>query len=140
MRRKYLKRLLSAALIAGVIATSVPITTGNVYANGDYYEYCEEYVIGNAILYYMINDDTTITIYDYHGDDDTVIIPEEIDGKKVTAIGEYAFSDFSANNVATNVTIPKSVTTIKEGAFKTCSSITNINVDEDNMDYMVSFE
>ena len=139
MRRKYLKRLLSAALIAGVIATSVPITTGNVYANYNPYDYYdqgyEEYIIGDLKLFYKIYDEE-VSLEGYEGDDDTVIIPEEIDGKKVTAIGEYAFSDFSANNVATNVTIPKSVTTIKEGAFKTCSSITNINVDEDNMNYM----
>lgn len=139
MRRKYLKRLLSAALIAGVLMTSLPVTTGNVYANYNPYDYYdqgyEEYIIGDLKLFYKIYDEE-VSLEGYEGDDDTVIIPEKIDGKKVTAIGEYAFSDFSANNVATNVTIPKSVTTIKEGAFKTCSSITNINVDEDNMNYM----
>ena len=133
MRLKHLKRLLSAALIAGVLATSVPVMTSNVYASGSYdYEDCYEYVIGNLKLFYKINDED-VSFEGYEGDDDIIVVPEEIDGKKVTAIGGYAFRE---GNTVTDVTIPKSVTTIEDGAFKRCSSITNINVDENNVDYI----
>ena len=133
MRLKHLKRLLSAALIVGVLATSVPVMTSNVYASGDIhdYSYCEEYVIGESILYYKINDDTTITIHGYHGDEGTLIIPDEIDGKKVTTI----WCDCFEENLI-NITIPKSVKQIEGGAFRDATNLKNINVNADNADYI----
>lgn len=40
---------------------------------------------------YSINDDNTITITGYTGNDSAIIIPSEIDNKKVTVIGDRAF-------------------------------------------------
>ena len=54
-----------------------------------------------------------------------IVIPEEIDGKPVTSIGEWAFAGCSG---LTNVTIPDSVTSIGESAFFDCSGLTSVTI------------
>lgn len=54
-----------------------------------------------------------------------IIIPEEINGKPVTTIGESAFEDYYGNELADaptlkRVIIPDSVTSIEPKAFKSC--------------------
>ena len=128
MRRKDLKRLLSAFLAAGVIATStVPVTIHNVYADSNY-----QYTIGSSTLSYTITDNDEIEIISYDGTDATLVIPDEIDGKKVTAIGYEAFKGCSG---LTSITIPASVTSIGGWAFEGCSGLASINVDENNTAY-----
>jgi len=81
------------------------------------------------------NGDGTVTITGYKGKATDIIIPDTLDGKSVTVIGDLAFyhnqltsvtipssvtviSDLAfANNQLTSVTIPDSVTTIGYGAF-----------------------
>ena len=76
--------------------------------------------------------DGGIIIKGYKGNSVTVNIPPEINGKPVTAIGEYAFDGFEENdgsvqngksykdnniNTITSIHIPGSVKTIEKGAF-----------------------
>jgi len=72
------------------------------------------------------DDGASITISDYP---DTatgeVVIPETINGKPVTIIGERAFQDCKW---LTRVTIPDSVTTIENGAFQRCSFIGSVAI------------
>ena len=74
---------------------------------------------------YSVRDDGTVVITGYSGSAEKVDIPEKIDGKSVTSIGEYAFGD-CAN--LTNITIPNSVTSICKGAFIDCTSLTSIKI------------
>lgn len=74
---------------------------------------------------YVVEEDGTVTIIGYQGNDTTVVIPETIDGKNVTSIGDLAF--FYCNNI-TSINIPTSVTNIGIGAFQSCGSLTNINI------------
>ena len=69
--------------------------------------------------------DGEITITTYEGNQKEVIVPKRIDEKKVTSIGEYAFSGCSS---LTDITIPDSVTSIGSGAFRGCSSLTSITI------------
>ena len=58
---------------------------------------------------YEIGDDGTLTVTKYHGTDAEVVIPNEFDGKQITAIGPYAFS---WNNTLTHVTLSEDITSI----------------------------
>ena len=55
----------------------------------------------------------------------TVVIPSEIDGYRVTRIGDSAFSGCSN---LTSITIPSSVTHIGSRAFERCSGLTSIEI------------
>ena len=74
---------------------------------------------------YAILPDETIEIIGYNGSESKVVIPDKIDGKKVTGIGDYAFE--SCTNL-TSITIPDSVTNIGEYAFQSCSNLTSITI------------
>ena len=80
-----------------------------------------------------------------------IVIPAEVDGKKITRIGNDAFqgcgkltsvtmpqagityigtSAFSGCESLTEITIPQGITAIEEGAFSGCSSLTNLVIPE----------
>ena len=56
-----------------------------------------------------------------------VVIPSAHNGKPVTSIGKYAFSDCSGIK---SITIPKSVTSIGEYAFNSCSGLTSVTISD----------
>ncbi len=70
-------------------------------------------------------DDGTVRIDGYKGNINDVVIPEEIEGKRVTAIGKDAFICISS---VTSIKIPDSVTKIGSGAFNFCCSLTSITI------------
>ena len=74
---------------------------------------------------YIVLNDETVEISKYTGKNEDVIIPNIIDGKKVTSIGGYAFEDCTS---LTSITIPNSVTSIGNGAFDSCTSLTSITI------------
>ncbi len=74
---------------------------------------------------YSVRDDGTVEITDYNGSAEKVDIPEKIDGKSVTSIGEYAFCNCTS---FTSITIPDSVTSIGNDAFNGCTSLTSITI------------
>ena len=78
-----------------------------------------------ACLIVSERDDGTLKIDGYAGNSTSYIIPAEIDGKKVTAIGDYAFMDC---NELTCVTIPDGVISINDYAFYNCTSLETISI------------
>ena len=72
---------------------------------------------------YSVLDDGTVKITKYIGSAEKVEIPEKINGKSVTSIGNYAF-EYCEN--ITSVTIPDSVTSIGVYAFEYCASLKSI--------------
>ena len=96
---------------------------------------------------YYVNTDGSITITNYKGNDTEVVIPSEINGKKVTIIGMYAFSGrsitsitmpdtiteisdcaFWYNRALTSIVIPKSVVKIGFSAFFNCTNLNSITM------------
>ena len=74
---------------------------------------------------YSVRDDGTVEITDYNGNAKTVDIPETIDGKSATRIGDSAFEWCS--NIE-SIAIPDSVTSIGRRAFGDCANLTNITI------------
>lgn len=63
-----------------------------------------------------------VSIKSYNGNDETVVIPETINGKKVIKICSSAFKSTSIKKVV----LPKSVTTIENSAFSDAVNITEL--------------
>ena len=77
---------------------------------------------------YSVNDaGDGVTITKYNGEAKTVVIPSELGGKPVTAIGEKAFYQ---NKTITSVKIPEGVTSIGKQAFFVCSSLKEVRIPE----------
>ena len=75
-------------------------------------------------LMYVIEDGEAI-ISNYVGKSAEVVIPAEIDGCPVTAIGKGSFFE---NAKITSVSIPDSVEFIGENCFYGCASLEKINI------------
>lgn len=79
----------------------------------------QEYTVGDYKI--KVFDATRdAAIVDYNGSDTEVVVPAELDGYPVTAIGEMAFyySSYSDEKLLKKVTLPDSVTAIEESAFR----------------------
>lgn len=107
-------------------------------------------IVTNDDYEYLTIDDGTIKIMKYIGYDSEITIPSEIDGKKVSIIGNSAFGycqnlksviiseginiiDDYAFNFCINlsvISIPNTVTRIGSYAFQGCQSLTDIKIPE----------
>lgn len=77
---------------------------------------------------YKILWDGTVEITSYSGEGGNVIIPSEIDGKRVTSIGECAFKDCRS---LTGIELPSSVRDIGKSAFENCTGLKHIKLPYD---------
>lgn len=67
----------------------------------------------------------SLLIDSYTGSAKEVILPAEIDGKKVVAISGKAFE---GNTALTSVRIPEGIVTIGQAAFRNCTSLKNLTL------------
>ena len=118
--KKIIKNILLAAAFAG----------GIIYGGS----HAQAYEISGFYQYEVGNDDT-VTITKYTGGEETVDIPSEINGKKVTTLGDDAFKE----GLMKYVNIPDTVTYIGQGTFYNCDSLVSVvipdSVAEINSDY-----
>ena len=121
MLKKILAGVLAVVMAAGSLSVSAFAETSDDYE-------------------YEVLENGTVRIIDYLGAGGNVVIPAEIDGKKVTEIGNFAFSPFlpydtilGGHNydyrdlVITKITIPEGVTTIDDDAFWRSEHLTSVN-------------
>lgn len=76
-----------------------------------------------SMFTYEINEHGSITITGYTGAESNVIIPEEIEGRKVEIIGERAFKQ---SNTIESITLPNSILEIQAWAFKNCARLREV--------------
>ena len=91
----------------------------------DYARFLTFTLIDNGTALSVEARDNSIT-----GVDGKIEIPSEYMGMPVTTIGEYAFFDstfFDCSSLS-EITIPQSVTTIREGAFYNCSNLQSLDL------------
>lgn len=74
---------------------------------------------------YCLNEDGTATISHWEGEAESLVIPGELDGRRVTGIGDHAFLACTGLKL---VTIPDSVTKIGPSAFYECSGLTGVTI------------
>ena len=70
-------------------------------------------------------DDGSVMITKYTGQEEILIVPDTILGKKVTVIGEYAFAE---NQTVVSAALPATVTKISAYAFYGCTALTSVIV------------
>lgn len=82
--------------------------------------------VKNIIEYKIENSECMITLY--NGSQTDVIIPDEINGVKVTAIGERAFYN---NEILQKITLPNTIKKIYDSAFSWCFNLSETNIPEE---------
>ncbi len=133
-----MKTKFTAIIIAIImIISSVPFTA----------TFAEE---ADNFVYFVENGEVTIT--DYNGDPEGILtVPDEIEGKPVTIIGDHAFCNLTkitsvvlpetikmidlmafSDSGITNINIPASVEEIISTALSNCAELKSITVDENN--------
>lgn len=73
-----------------------------------------------------------VVLEEYLGNDESVVIPEEIDGINVTEIGDYAFNE---KEFIKTITISKNIEDFGDYSFYGSTAITEFKVDEENEIY-----
>lgn len=79
----------------------------------------------DGFSYEISAEDDTVTITGYSGKKKKLVIPDKIEGKKVTKIGEKAFSE---NKYMVSVKVPDSVKTVALDAFYQCRKLKTIEL------------
>lgn len=80
---------------------------------------------------YTENEDGTVTITSYTGQAEELVIPGEIDGKTVSAIGSGIFSPLNGGNkTIKKITVPGSVKTIGEEAFACATALEEVYIED----------
>ncbi|MBQ7809618.1 MAG: leucine-rich repeat protein [Clostridia bacterium] len=136
-----MKKILSVTLVLTILLGTVCIFPVSSWG--------EDPGINSGDYFYTVLDDGTASITTYTGTEDKISIPSELDGYKVSTIGNRAFLSNKATEVIipdtvtcidtaafrfmrnlTKITIPKSVTTIELSAFEYCESLSEITFPE----------
>lgn len=74
---------------------------------------------------YETQEDGTIKIKKYIGEEKDVIVPMMIDGKKVTTMG---YGVFAYNNKIKSVILPETIDTIQQGTFQSCLNLERVDI------------
>ena len=130
MRKRVISVIIACAMVISAVSTANAASAGKNSSAADYGIHISGQ--NNATpdtpqpaedFEYNQLEDGTLELVKYNGSDNTVTIPDEVNGKKVVGIGKEAFKD---NTSVTNVTLPDSVENIDNRAFCGCSNLTSV--------------
>lgn len=77
---------------------------------------------------YKILNDGTLRLYQYEGTDTNIVVPDTIDGRKVTVLGNSTFQYCTQASDIESVTLPDSLTTIEKNAFYNCEKLESVTI------------
>lgn len=77
---------------------------------------------------YEILNDGTLRLYQYEGTDINIVVPDTIDGRKVTVLGNSTFQYCTQASDIESVTLPDSLTTIEKNAFYNCEKLKSVTI------------
>lgn len=77
---------------------------------------------------YEILNDGTLRLYQYEGTDTNIVVPDTIDGRKVTVLGNSTFQYCTQASDIESVTLPDSLTTIEKNAFYNCQKLKSVTI------------
>lgn len=77
---------------------------------------------------YKILNDGTLRLYQYEGTDTNIVVPDTIDGRKVTVLGNSTFQYCTQASDIESVTLPDSLTTIEKNAFYNCEKFKSVTI------------
>lgn len=77
---------------------------------------------------YEILSDGTLRLYQYEGTDTNIVVPDTIDGRKVTVLGNSTFQHCTQAADIESVTLPDSLTTIEKNAFYNCEKLKSVTI------------
>lgn len=118
-RAKKVKKISIALAISVAIIIIGIVIAVSIHRNTDEY------------IYDITNNPTGVTVNNYRDDcPENLIIPDYIDGKAVTEIGDNAFEELHIGRgiSAKSISIPSTVTKIGQSAFRGCKSLEAINI------------
>lgn len=110
--------------VKGLKKTDIPVTltcTVGTQSVTIPFEIYDNTVYKNGEYIYTENNDGTINITGYTGEDANLSIPDKIEGKTVVSL-----QGFADNDDIQSVTIPRTVTEIQYYAFKNCVNLANV--------------
>lgn len=113
-----MKRFAGLILVFVMLLAALPAMADETRKSGDFR--------------YTLKNNGTATIVGYTGGEDSIIIPQMLDGYTVTAIGDEAFDNSLGlygygNKTYSSVTLPDTIKSIGEFAFRD-TKITSINL------------
>lgn len=77
---------------------------------------------------YEILNDGTLRLYQYEGTDTNIVVPDTIDGRKVTVLGNSTFQYCTQASDIESVTLPDSLTAIEKNAFYNCEKLKSVTI------------
>lgn len=137
-----IKKLLSFVLCLALLFSCLVFTNKMPTAKGgksEIYESTEPVIPSeNDFSYEMITEfeEDGVIITAYHGKETKIIIPETLGG---SVVSDIASDVFAGNESLTYIKLPSGLMFIGGDAFKRCSSLTQIDVDENNP-YFISVD
>lgn len=126
--KKLLAILLAALMLASVCACSPEVENTDINAvNAQQNKLDDSFALKNGTLKYEYIDSATIRVLSYEGKNEKheLVIPSEMNDKKVVEIANDAFDNLS--NI-TSVKIPATVTKIGERAFASCKELVSVEI------------